>query len=91
MSVHILIVDDSPILKNLLRAHLLAEGFEVSTADDYDGVASCLGEGKPDVIMLDTTIRDFSWDCAAALVILSSGRQWQASQQISACSQVCAA
>src|SRR5574341_1953299 len=68
MSAHILIVDDSPILMNLLRAHLLAEGFQVSTANDYDEVASCLGASKPDVIMLDTTIRDFAgWEMCARL------------------------
>ncbi len=68
MSAHVLIVDDSPILMNLLRAHLRAEGFEVSTADDYAQVAACLCEHKPDLILLDTTVHDFAgWEMCARL------------------------
>lgn len=68
MAPHILIVDDSPILMNLLKAHLVAEGFVVTAADDDRSVAAFLEKNRPDLIMLDLTMPDaLSWERLAHL------------------------
>jgi DNA-binding response OmpR family regulator len=63
MAELILIVDDNPILTALLRAHLLAEGFEVVTADDVESVTTALDTAPPDLILLDVTAPDHAgWE-----------------------------
>jgi len=53
-AVHVLIVDDSPILREALRGVLDAEGFLVSTAEHGRGALEVLRAGPlPDVIVLD--------------------------------------
>ncbi len=49
----ILVVEDEEILRNLLQKKLLAEGYEVDTAEDGEAGLLKIKENKPDLILLD--------------------------------------
>jgi len=49
----ILIVDDNPINLKLARVLLVAEGYEVRTAQDADGAIAVLGGFHPRLILMD--------------------------------------
>ncbi|MFA6002336.1 MAG: response regulator [Thermoleophilia bacterium] len=50
---HILIVDDEPSLRTLVRANLEVDGFEVSEAVDGVDAMKILEELRPDLVLLD--------------------------------------
>jgi len=52
-SPRILVVDDDPDLRDLLRTYLGANGFDVQTAGDGVAMRAALDTGLPDVIVLD--------------------------------------
>lgn len=52
-SSRILVVDDDPDLRDLLRTYLGANGFDVQTAGDGVAMRAALDTGLPDVIVLD--------------------------------------
>lgn len=49
----ILVVDDEPELRKMLRGYLQAEGFEVAEASDGDQALTRLSSSPPDLIVLD--------------------------------------
>lgn len=54
MSKHILIVDDSKTVRNLVAFIMKKEGFRVTTAEDgLDGLEKLYGAGKVDLIVSD--------------------------------------
>jgi len=53
MAYRILVVDDEPELRRMLRRYLESEGFEVSEAADGDGVLTRLRDSSADLIILD--------------------------------------
>jgi len=57
---HILIVDDDPEIRNLLRRYLEGQGFRVSTAADRRECESRVADGSPDLIVLDVMLPDGS-------------------------------
>jgi two-component system, OmpR family, response regulator len=54
--MHILVVDDEPEVRALLRAGLEPEGFTVSEAADGAGLLQCLGGVHVDLITLDVRL-----------------------------------
>ncbi|GEK70846.1 DNA-binding response regulator [Paracoccus denitrificans] len=57
---HILIVDDDPEIRNLLRRYLEGQGFRVSTAADRRECEARVTDGAPDLIVLDVMLPDGS-------------------------------
>ena len=49
----VLVVDDEPRIRTVLRGYLEAEGFEVSEAGDGESALRILAEYRPDVVLLD--------------------------------------
>ena len=57
---HILIVDDDPEIRNLLRRYLEGQGFRVTTAADRRECEARVTDGNPDLIVLDVMLPDGS-------------------------------
>lgn len=53
---HILIVDDEPISRSLLRGYLALEDYQVSEADDEASLMSVLAKQAVDLILLDVNL-----------------------------------
>jgi DNA-binding response OmpR family regulator len=53
MSGRVLIVDDEPIVRDVLSRYLLRGGFEVETAEDGERALELFGSTDPDVVLLD--------------------------------------
>ncbi|HMA50407.1 MAG TPA: response regulator [Magnetospirillaceae bacterium] len=50
---HILVVDDDPLIRSLLRRYLIGEGFRVSEAVDGAGVRAALAQDPIHTVLLD--------------------------------------
>ncbi|MTH77862.1 response regulator [Paracoccus aestuariivivens] len=57
---HILIVDDDPEIRNLLRRYLEGQGFRVSVAADRRECEARVADSRPDLIVLDVMLPDGS-------------------------------
>ncbi|WP_397544623.1 response regulator [Roseovarius salis] len=53
MSLHVLAIDDSRTMRNLLKATLGAAGFEVELAEDGEDGLQRLDRSDPDVVITD--------------------------------------
>lgn len=53
MAPSVLIVDDDPVIRELLQAYLAQEGYEVQCAGTAEQAESCLAERPVDLVMLD--------------------------------------
>jgi DNA-binding response OmpR family regulator len=49
----VLVVDDEPMVRDVLARYLEQAGFDVSTADDGEQALSVFGEARPDLVLLD--------------------------------------
>lgn len=58
MSHAILVVEDNPITRNLLRVTLAAEGYAVSEAPDGRTALALMRETRPDLVMTDLVLPD---------------------------------
>ena len=56
--VSVLVVDDEPPIRRLLRTTLGAQGFEITEAPDGESGLALAASQKPDVILLDLTLPD---------------------------------
>ena len=64
----VLVVDDEPLIRQLLRQHLEAEGYEVLEAEDGRKGVQQVKSLKPDLIILDLMMPELSgFDAAAVL------------------------
>ena len=82
-SGHILVVDDEPDIRNLVKEILEDEGFEVSTADSGETARQARRMRRPDLILLDIWMDDIDgitllreWSDSGALpcpIIIMSG------------------
>jgi two-component system KDP operon response regulator KdpE len=54
----LLVVDDEPPIRRLLRTSLGAEGFEVIEADNAEKALTAIEAGKPEIIILDLGLPD---------------------------------
>ena len=54
----ILVVDDEPAIRRLLRTSLTAEGFEVLEADTADKALALIASGRPEITILDLGLPD---------------------------------
>jgi two-component system KDP operon response regulator KdpE len=72
MAAKILVVEDDPVLRSLLREQLTREGYEVSTArDGVEGERLCR-ERAPDLILLDVLLpRMDGWEACRRIRELS--------------------
>jgi DNA-binding response OmpR family regulator len=50
---HVLVVDDDPIVRDVLERYLVREGFEVTWAPDGKAALSAVDRNRPDLILLD--------------------------------------
>jgi DNA-binding response OmpR family regulator len=50
---HVLVVDDEPIVREILERYLRREGFDVTTAADGQAALDAFESSKPDLIVLD--------------------------------------
>jgi two-component system, OmpR family, response regulator ResD len=50
---HVLVVDDEPIVREILERYLRREGFDVTTAADGQAALDAFEASKPDLIVLD--------------------------------------
>ena len=57
-ATHILVVDDEPAIRKLLRTGLQTQGFRISDAPNARTARSLLAEGAPDLIILDLGLPD---------------------------------
>ena len=60
MSASILVVDDAPEIRTLLRTYLEAEGMDVSTAGNGEDALRIAAAERPDVVLLDLGLSDLS-------------------------------
>ncbi len=56
----LLVVEDEPSLREVLRLHLLTEGFVVRTVDDGEQALAACAERLPDVVVLDLMLPNLS-------------------------------
>lgn len=57
---HVLIVEDEPVTRAKLAAHLISEGFQVSEAADARDMRAIVSRTVPDVVLLDINLPDES-------------------------------
>lgn len=57
---HVLIVEDEPVTRAKLAAHLTGEGFLVSEAGDARDMRTIVSRSTPDVVLLDINLPDES-------------------------------
>ena len=55
---HILVVDDDPVIQDVLKQQLSREGFRVSSAYCYKDMIKYVGDDMPDLIFLDVLLPD---------------------------------
>ena len=60
MKGKILIVDDEPLLRDLLNSLLVESGFAVSEAEGAAALKKCFSQDAPDVVLLDLNLGDGS-------------------------------
>lgn len=53
MSASVLIVDDDPLIRELLQSYLAQEGYQVRCASTAEQAEACLAESPVDLVMLD--------------------------------------
>jgi len=59
--LHILVVDDEPLITSLLQGELELEGYAVSIANDgTSGLIAIRSTPGPDLLLLDWNLPDFS-------------------------------
>lgn len=68
MSRRILIIDDSPLVLELAKDALVAEGFEVSVATTLDEFEALRTATPPDLILVDVQMPEAFGDDLAALL-----------------------
>jgi DNA-binding response OmpR family regulator len=80
-AARILVVDDDPALRDLLRAYLTDTGFVVDLAGDGDEMRRAMQEAMPDAIVLDLMLpnedgliltRELRTRCAVPILMLSA-------------------
>jgi len=60
MSPHVLIVDDDPVVRDLLSGFLRANGFEASVLHDGTHLGARLQRERPSVVVLDVMLPDLT-------------------------------
>ena len=60
MAPTVLVVDDAPEIRTLLRTYLEAEGMAVLTAGTGEAAVQLAGDQRPDVVLLDLGLPDLS-------------------------------
>jgi len=55
---HILVVDDEPDIRELVREILEDEGYQVSTAENGESARTCFARETPDLVLLDIWMPD---------------------------------
>lgn len=80
---HVLVVEDEPLLRNLIASHLSLNGFRVSEARDGNECMNALKNSVPDLMLLDLnmpgmngikvlrTLQDLHINCPVILVTAS--------------------
>ena len=68
-SAHILVVDDEPEIRNLIKEILEDEGYEVTLAESGEAARQARRERRPDLILLDIWMEDIDG--------ISLLREWQ--------------
>jgi two-component system, OmpR family, response regulator len=58
--IHVLVVDDEPVLAELVSMALRYEGWEIATAGDGAAAIASAKENPPDVVVLDVMLPDMS-------------------------------
>ena len=53
MAQRVLIVDDDPIVRDVLSRYLVRDGFDVDTAADGEAALGAIADGTPDLVLLD--------------------------------------
>jgi two-component system response regulator MprA len=72
----ILIVDDEPAIRELLKVQLAGEGYEVAMAEDARGAARLVREAKPDLMIVDAHMPYVSGLDFVSTVIADSSMPW---------------
>jgi len=52
----VLVVDDEPHIRTVLRSYLQADGFDVTEAADGEGAIAAIRDLRPDVVLLDVML-----------------------------------
>jgi len=72
----ILVVDDEPAIRELLKLQLAGEGYEVVMAEDARGAARLVREAKPDLMIVDAHMPYVSGLDFVSTVIADSSMPW---------------
>lgn len=57
---HILLVEDEPAIREMIRFALQREGYEVAEAGDVSEARTCLANSRPDLALIDWMLPDIS-------------------------------
>jgi DNA-binding response OmpR family regulator len=64
----VLVVDDDPVIRNLLEVNLQLEGYEVALAEDGADALSQIAATPPDLVLLDVMMPNVDgWEVAEQL------------------------
>ncbi len=66
--MHILLVEDDALIVASLTELLRDEGYRVSVADTQDGAVSAVAELRPDLVLLDVTLKEGNGFAACAAI-----------------------
>ena len=82
MKARILVVDDDPQIRDLLKTFLERDGYDIETADSAHSAIACLEIGDYDIVLTDKNMPDGTADVEAGMLVLKYVKEHAPSTEI---------